>query len=164
MIRLRRRASRLPFSYVLFANLQSLEYKLDELRSRLSYQRDLKSCFPVSWLNDLDNIHLFVNIWCTMSNVKEVQNCCSPEVEYLMISCRLYHLPREFIYIFCSCLTTGHTLVESTLFPCHFHTIKLNQCGIDVELTSVSSGYLPPQTDAGTKTALNELYRAINKQ
>ena len=24
--------------------------------------------------------------------------------------------------------------------------------------------YLPPQTDAGTKTALNELYRAISKQ
>ena len=24
--------------------------------------------------------------------------------------------------------------------------------------------YLPPQTDAGTKTALNELYKAISKQ
>jgi hypothetical protein len=31
-----------------------------------------------------------------MSNIKEVSRYCSPEVEYLMISCRPYYLPREF--------------------------------------------------------------------
>ena len=51
-----------------------------------------------------------------------------PEVEYLMISCRTYYLPRVF---------------SSILFV---------------------AVYLPPQTDAGTKTALNELYRVISKQ
>ena len=59
-------------------------------------------------------------------NVKEVSSFCLPELEYLMIICRLYYLPRVFIYIF---------LI-----------------------------YFPPQSDAGTKTALNELYRAISKQ
>jgi hypothetical protein len=53
---------------------------------------------------------------------------CSPEVEYLMISCRPHYLPRE---------------LSSILFVVV---------------------YLPPQTNAGTKTALNELYKAISKQ
>ena len=63
-----------------------------------------------------------------MSNVKEVSRHCSPEVEYLMISCRPHYLPREF---------------SSILF------IAI---------------YLPPQTDLGTNTALNQLYKAISKQ
>uniref|UniRef100_A0A8C7FJH4 Mitochondrial glutamate carrier 1 n=1 Tax=Oncorhynchus kisutch TaxID=8019 RepID=A0A8C7FJH4_ONCKI len=43
---------------------------------------------------------LFVNnSWCTKSNIKEVSRFCSPEVEYLMISCRPH-------YIFRSCLFT----------------------------------------------------------
>ena len=59
-----------------------------------------------------------------MSNIKD----CSPEVEYLIISCRPHYLPREF---------------SSILFV---------------------AVYIPPQTDAGTKTELNELYKAISKQ
>ena len=59
---------------------------------------------------------------------KEVSRFCSPEVEYLMISCRPHYLPREYSSIF-------------------FVAV-----------------YLPPQTDAGTKTALNKLYTAISKQ
>jgi hypothetical protein len=52
----------------------------------------------------------------------------SPEVDYLMISCRPNYLPRGFSSIF-------------------FIAV-----------------YLPPQTDIGTKSALNELYKSINKQ
>ena len=37
---------------------------------------------------------------------------------------------------------TGYTLVKSTLFPLHFNEMTLNQCEIDVELTSVPSGKL----------------------
>jgi hypothetical protein len=71
---------------------------------------------------------IFVNnSWCTKSNSKEVSRFCSPEVDYLMISCRTHYLPRSFSYIF-------------------FVVV-----------------YLPPQTDAGTKTALNELYTAMCK-
>jgi hypothetical protein len=73
-------------------------------------------------------LFLFVNnSWCTKSNNKEVSRFCSPEVEYLMISCRPLYLPRVFSNIFYVAV------------------------------------YLPPQTD-GTKTTLNELYKAINKQ
>ena len=72
---------------------------------------------------------LFVsNSWCAMSNIKEVSMFCSPEVEYLMISCRPHYLPREFSSVF-------------------FKAV-----------------YIPPQTNAGTKTTLNELYKAISKQ
>jgi hypothetical protein len=74
-------------------------------------------------------VFLFVNnCWCAMSNIKEVLRYCSPEVEYLMISCRPHYLQREF---------------SSILFV---------------------AIYLPPQTDAGTKTTINELYKAISKQ
>ena len=99
---------------------------------RLSYQWDVKNCnilcFTESWLNDdTDNIELagfsmhwqdraamsgktrsgdvclFVNnSWCAMSNIKEVWRYCSPEGEYLMISCRP---PRVFTSI-CSHLFT----------------------------------------------------------
>jgi hypothetical protein len=37
-------------------------------------------------------------------------------------------------------LPTGHTLVESTLFPRHFIEITWKPDGMDVELTSVPSG------------------------
>ena len=109
-------------------------------------------CFTESWLkDDMNNIQLagfsvhqqyrtaassknrggglclFVNnSWFAKSNIKEVSRFCSPEVDYLMISCRPRYLPRE-----CS---------------------------------SIFLVYLQRQTDAGTKTALNELYEAISKQ
>ena len=134
--------------------MQSLEIKLDELCSRLSYQRDIKNggilCFTESWLNDdMDDMQsagfrqdrtaasgktragclsIVKNCWCAMSNIKEVLMYCSPEVEYLMISCRPHYIPREFL---------------SLLF------------------VAVS---LPRQTDTGTKIALNELYKAISNQ
>ena len=42
---------------------------------------------------------------------------------------------------FCKALyPIGHTLVELTLFPCHFNKMTLNQSGIDVKLKSVPSG------------------------
>ena len=59
---------------------------------------------------------------------KEVSRFCSPEVEYLMITCRPHYLPREFSSVF-------------------FVAV-----------------YIPPHTEAVTKTALNELYFAISKQ
>jgi hypothetical protein len=50
------RVCNLPLPSVLLANVQSLENKLEELCSRLSYQRDIKYCnilcFTEPWLND----------------------------------------------------------------------------------------------------------------
>ena len=117
---------KLPLLTFLLANMQSLENQMYDLQSRLYYQPDIKNCnilcFTESWLNnDTDNIELagfsihrqnreatsgktrsrgvslFVNnSWCMMSNIKEVLRYCSPEVEYLKISCRPHYLPREF--------------------------------------------------------------------
>ena len=101
-----------PLPSVLLANVQLLDNKLDDLRSRLSYQRDIKNCnilcLTESGLNDdMDNkqlagffmhrqdetaasgktrgggLWLFVNnSWGAKSNIKEFSRFCSPEVEY----------------------------------------------------------------------------------
>ena len=112
---------------ILQANVQSLDNKIVALRERLNYQRDIKSgnilCITELWLND-DNINILAgytmyrqdrtaasgktrecglcifvnNSRCTIS--KEISSYCSPEVEFLMISCRPHYLPREFKSIF----------------------------------------------------------------
>ena len=99
--------SKPPLPSVLLANVQSLENKLDDLRLRLSYQRNIRNCnilcFTESWLNDdTENIELAVfsvhrqdraatsgvmkgggvclfvnNCRCAMSNIKEVSRYCS---------------------------------------------------------------------------------------
>ena len=115
----------LPLPSVLMANVQSLDNKMDELKAHISYHHDIKNCnilrFTELWLNDgMNNIQLagytmyrqdrtsdktrggslciFVNSWCMIS--KEVSIFCSPEVEYVMISCRPHNLPREFSSVF----------------------------------------------------------------
>ena len=115
LVRIRRRVSNPPLPSVLLANVQSLENKLDELRSRLTFQRDIKNCnilcfTELGLTDDMDNIQLagfsvhrqdrtaasdktrggglclFVNnSWCVKSNIKEVSSFCSPDVEYLII-------------------------------------------------------------------------------
>ena len=145
---------KLSLPSILLANVQSLDNKLDEVGSQISYQWDIKNCnilcFTESWLNDDMNIQLagymlhrqdrtahdktregglcifLNNSWCMKS--KEVSRFCSPEVEYIVINCRPHYLPREFLAI---------------LFV---------------------AVYLPPQTDAGTKTALSQLHKEIRKQ
>ena len=158
LLRSQRRASKLPTPSILLVNVESLENKMDDLLLRVSHQPDIKNgnilCFTETWLNkDMDNIELagysthrqnrhatsgkmrgggvcrFVNnSWCAMSKIKEVSSYCSPEVEYLMISCRPHYLPREF---------------SSVLFI---------------------AVYLPPQSEAGTKTALKQLHKTISKE
>ena len=58
-------------------------------------------------------------------------------------------------------LHTGHTLVESTLFPRHFSENTLNQSEIDGELTSVPSRSL---VDRQQGTELGRLPTQIGLQ
>ena len=45
LVRTRRRGvGKLPLPSILLANVQSLDNKLDEVRSRISYQQDIKNC------------------------------------------------------------------------------------------------------------------------
>ncbi|KAK1802734.1 hypothetical protein P4O66_021276, partial [Electrophorus voltai] len=53
--RLRARAHRAPLPSILLTNVQSLDNKLDDLRARIKFQRDIRDCnllcFTESWLN-----------------------------------------------------------------------------------------------------------------
>jgi hypothetical protein len=152
LLRIHRRASKLPWPSILLANMQSLENKTDDLRLQLADQWNIKNCnilcFTESWLNDdTDNIELegfsmhrqnreaksgktrgggvclFVNnSWCWCLILKKSRGIA------WLISCSPHYLPREF---------------SSILFV---------------------AIYVPPQTDAGTKNALNQLNKAISKQ
>ena len=55
-------SGKLPLPSILLANVQSFDNKLDEVRSRISYQRDIKNCnilcFTELWLNDDMDIQL----------------------------------------------------------------------------------------------------------
>lgn len=44
LVKLRRRVNKPPLPFVLSTNVESLENKLDEVGSRLSYQLDIKNC------------------------------------------------------------------------------------------------------------------------
>jgi hypothetical protein len=129
LLRIRRQSNKPPLLSILLENVQTLENKMGDLRGRLNPQRDIQNCnilcMTELWLNDDINIQLagytlyrqdrsavsgntrgcglcifviYNNSWCTIS--KEVLRFCSPEVEYLMISCRPHYLPREFSSIF----------------------------------------------------------------
>ena len=54
-VRLRKRGNQPPLPSILLANVQSIENKLDEFRSRIAFQRDIKNCnvliLTETWLN-----------------------------------------------------------------------------------------------------------------
>ena len=56
--RLRHRAHHPPLPSILHANVQSLKNKLDELRARIKFQRDIRDCNVIclteTWLNPPD--------------------------------------------------------------------------------------------------------------
>ena len=130
--------------------MQSLANKVDELRTRISFQRDIRDCnifsFTETWLSrDILSLHpsgfsvhcadrnkelsgkkkggecFMINYsWCDCDNIQKLKSFCSPNLEYLTIKCQPYYLPREF------------------------------------SLVIVTAMYIPPQAD--TTTALKELH------
>ena len=54
LVRLRKRAHRAPLPSILLANVQSLDNKVDEIRARVAFQRDIRDCnvlcFTETWL------------------------------------------------------------------------------------------------------------------
>ena len=53
LVRLRKQENRPPLPSILLANVQSIENKLDELRSRIAFQRDIKNCNVIIFHGDL---------------------------------------------------------------------------------------------------------------
>ena len=110
--------------------MRSLENKRDELRARITTHREVRECcaliFTETWLSDkvsdcafqlqTHSVHradrtaasgkvkgggvcVFINnSWC--GDVRTVHKHCSPDVEFLLLRCRPYYLPREFTAVF----------------------------------------------------------------
>ncbi len=123
--RLRKRAHSPPLPSILLANVQSLENKMDDLRARISFQRDIRDCnilcLTETWLTPTvpdiavtpsDNFSVlrmdrtaeagkfFINKkWCDPRNISILSRSCSPHLEHLSIICRPFYLPREFTSI-----------------------------------------------------------------
>ncbi len=79
--RLRKRAHSPPLPSILLANVQSLENKLDDLRARISFQRDIRDCNIIclteTWLTPSvpdtavtpsDNFSVLLSPTCILSN------------------------------------------------------------------------------------------------
>ena len=128
--RLKARASRPPLPSLLLANVRSLENKLDELRARITSQREIRECcaliFSETWLSETvpdsavqletHSLHrgdrtaasgkmsgggvcVYVNnSWCM--DVRTVYKHCSQDLEFLLLRCRPFYLPREFTCVF----------------------------------------------------------------
>ena len=62
LVRLRRRAHRAPLPSILLANVQFLDNKVDEIRARVSFQRDIGDC----------NVLCFKETWLTRDMLSEL--------------------------------------------------------------------------------------------
>ena len=61
LLRLRRRAHRAPLPSILRANVQSLDNKVNEIRARVAFQRDIRDC----------NVLCFTETWRTRETLSE---------------------------------------------------------------------------------------------
>uniref|UniRef100_A0A674ELB5 Transposase Tc1-like domain-containing protein n=1 Tax=Salmo trutta TaxID=8032 RepID=A0A674ELB5_SALTR len=61
LVRLRRRAHRAPLPSILLTNVQSLDNKVDEIRARVAFQRDIRDC----------NVLCFTETWLTRDTLSE---------------------------------------------------------------------------------------------
>ncbi len=115
LVRLRRRAFRPPLPTILLANVQSLDNKLCELQARISYQRETRDCCVIclteTWMSamvpDSDRtkeltgksrgggVCFYINnSWCNERNIHSIKSFCSPDLEFHMLLCRPFWLPR----------------------------------------------------------------------
>ncbi|XP_059805435.1 uncharacterized protein LOC132380556 isoform X1 [Hypanus sabinus] len=152
--RLKTRGFKTPLPSIVLANVQAIENKVDELRSRLTSQRELRDCCVLcltetGLTSDLPDsviqpegfsIHrmdyaassdenrgggvCFLINSSWCSDVKVLASASTANLEYLTVKCRPFYLPREFT------------------------------------VTILTAAYIPPQTD--TKPALDSLCAVIN--
>ncbi len=114
----RRHPLRPPLPTILLANVQSLDNKLCELRARFSYQRETRDCCIIclteTWMSactarterkssqgkaEVGAFCFFINNSCDERNLHSIKSFCSPDLEFHMLLCRPFWLPREFTAI-----------------------------------------------------------------
>ncbi|XP_054618103.1 protein-L-isoaspartate(D-aspartate) O-methyltransferase isoform X1 [Dunckerocampus dactyliophorus] len=121
--RLKARATRPPLPSLLLANVRSLENKMDELRARITAQREIRECcvltFTETWLTeDIPDSAIQLESFaayrgdrtlasgkhrgggvCVYVNkrwctdVQTMEKHCSQDIELLMVKCRPFYLP-----------------------------------------------------------------------
>ncbi len=111
-----------PFCWLTFSHCNWL----CELRARISYQRETRDCcvicFTETWMSAMvpDSAHVhrsdrtkeltgksrgggicfyINNSWCDERNLHSIKSFCSPDLEFHMLLCRPFWLPREFTAI-----------------------------------------------------------------
>ncbi len=159
LVRLRRRAFRPPLPTILLANVQSLDNKLCELRSRISYQRETRDC-------------------CVICLTETWMSAMVPDsaIELTGFSVHRSDRTKELtgksrgggvcFYINNSwCNERNIHSIKSFCSPdLEFHTLLCRPFWLPREFTAIiiTAVYIPPQ--ANTDQALRELYRNISEQ
>ena len=123
--RVKRRGQRTALPVITFGNVQSIRNKTDELAAKCRFYREYRESAIIAlsetWLQERDadstveldqftltrsdrrhldrqrggGLAVYVNErWCKQVNIKE--SFCNDDIEYLVISCRPFYLPREF--------------------------------------------------------------------
>ncbi|KAL0199448.1 hypothetical protein M9458_007988, partial [Cirrhinus mrigala] len=157
--RLRARAHRTPLPSILLANVQSLENKLDDLRARAKFQRDIRDCnllcFTETWLNPAVPDHViqpaeFFSVH-RMDRTRDSGKSRGGGV-CLMVN-NSWCNSASVVPLARSCTPNLELL-----------TIMCRPFYLPREFTSViiSAVYIPPQAD--TDTALCELHEALTQR
>ena len=154
--RLRSRAHRPPLPSILLVNVQSLENKLDNLRARIKYQRDIRDC----------NIICLTETWLTPT----LPDHAIQPAEFFSVH-RMYRTKESGKSRGGGlCLMVNNNWCDSRNVVSLTHscspnlellTIKCRPFYLPREFSSItfSAVYIPPQAD--TVTALSELHEAL---
>ncbi len=155
--RLRERAHSPPLPSILLANVQSLENKMDDLRARISFQRDIRDC----------NILCLTETWLTQT-VPDTAVMPSDNVSRLRMDrtaeagktkdggvCFMINKkwcdPRNISILSCSC--SPH-LEHLSIICCPFYLPR------EFSSIVITSVYIPPQAD--TSLALLNLHDVLS--
>ncbi len=155
--RLRKRAHSPPLPSILLANVQSLENKMDDLRARISFQRDIRVCnifcLTETWLTPSvpdtavtpsDNFSVLRMDRTTEAGKTKGDGVC-------FITNKKWCDPRNISILSCSCSPSSRTSV-------HYLPPILSAPGISsIVVTAV---YISPQAD--TSLALSKLHDVLS--
>ena len=158
LVRLRRRAHRAPLPSILLANVQSLDNKVDEIRARVAFQRDIRDC----------NVLCFTETWLTGETQSEA---VQPAGFSTHRADRNKHLSGKErgggVCLMANVTWCDERNIQELKSFCspdlEFLTIKCRPHYLPREFSSIiiTAVYIPPQAD--TSMALNELYLTLCK-